>query len=164
MLKVVCNCGDCCNPYRSSYHKRPGDFRITDWIKMYSHMVRRAIISLVVLLACRPCASALDASLDISQYAHTVWKIRDGFARGPIYSVAQTPDGYLWLSTDYGLLRFDGVRAVHGNRRQASIFPSAKFGACSQRVMGRSGLARRKGSPVGRTASCYNMRSLARKL
>ncbi len=112
MLKVVCNCGDCCNPYRSSYHKRPGDFRITDWIKMYSHMVRRAIISLVVLLACRPCASALDASLDISQYAHTVWKIRDGFARGPIYSVAQTPDGYLWLSTDYGLLRFDGVRAV----------------------------------------------------
>src|SRR4029453_4719478 len=29
---------------------------------------------------------------------------------GAIFSVAQTPDGYLWLGTEFGLLRFDGVR------------------------------------------------------
>ena len=27
-------------------------------------------------------------------------------------AIAQTPDGYLWLGTEYGLLRFDGVRHV----------------------------------------------------
>jgi signal transduction histidine kinase/ligand-binding sensor domain-containing protein len=57
-------------------------------------------------------AFALDPSLDISQYAHTAWRIRDGFTRGSIETIAQTPDGYLWLGTDLGLLRFDGVRAV----------------------------------------------------
>jgi ligand-binding sensor domain-containing protein/signal transduction histidine kinase len=52
----------------------------------------------------------LDPALDVSQYAHTVWKIRDGFAKGAIRSIAQTPDGYLWLGTEFGLLRFDGIR------------------------------------------------------
>ena len=71
-----------------------------------------AIVGLAVLLASSVCAIALDPSLDISQYAHTAWTVRDGFAKGPIHSIAQTPDGYLWLGTEAGLLRFDGVRAV----------------------------------------------------
>src|SRR6202040_2595893 len=48
----------------------------------------------------------------VSQYAHTAWKVRDGFAKGGLHRIAQTPDGYLWLGTEFGLLRFDGVRAV----------------------------------------------------
>ena len=72
----------------------------------------KACISIAILLACCRCASALDPSLDVSQYAHTAWKIRDGFSKGIIYAIAQTPDGYLWLGTEFGLLRFDGVRAV----------------------------------------------------
>ena len=55
---------------------------------------------------------ALDPSLDISQYAHTAWTVRDGFSLGNIYAMAQTPDGYLWLGTEFGLFRFDGVRSV----------------------------------------------------
>jgi signal transduction histidine kinase/ligand-binding sensor domain-containing protein len=64
-----------------------------------------------VLSWCTP-AIALDPRLDVSQYGHTSWKIRDGFAKGPVRSIAQTSDGYLWLATELGLLRFDGVRAV----------------------------------------------------
>jgi len=64
------------------------------------------------LLAWCPSAFALNPSLDVSQYAHTSWKIRDGFTKGQIASIAQTPDGYLWLGTEFGLLRFDGVRNV----------------------------------------------------
>ena len=47
------------------------------------------------LLAWCPSAFALDPALDISQYAHTSWKIREGFTTGAITSIAQTPDGYL---------------------------------------------------------------------
>ena len=59
-----------------------------------------------------PCAFALNPALDINQYAHQAWTVRDGFFRGSIYAIAQMPDGYLWLGTDFGLERFDGVRSV----------------------------------------------------
>jgi len=82
-------------------------------------MVRRAIsttqakacAALIFLAGC-PCASALNSSLDVNQYAHTAWTVREGFFKGTITSIAQTPDGYLWLGTEFGLLRFDGVRYI----------------------------------------------------
>jgi signal transduction histidine kinase/ligand-binding sensor domain-containing protein len=72
----------------------------------------RAGVWVAGVLACCACAFALNPSLDVSQYAHTAWKVRDGFVKGAITSIAQTPDGYLWLGTEFGLVRFDGVRAV----------------------------------------------------
>jgi len=75
-------------------------------------MERRAAVAIGVLLACCPCASALNPSLDINQYAHKAWTVREGFFKGAITALAQTPDGYLWLGTGYGLFRFDGVRSV----------------------------------------------------
>jgi signal transduction histidine kinase/ligand-binding sensor domain-containing protein len=71
----------------------------------------RGGVALGMLLVC-PCALALNPALDISQYAHHAWRNSEGFAKGPINSIAQTADGYLWLGTDFGLLRFDGVRVV----------------------------------------------------
>jgi signal transduction histidine kinase/ligand-binding sensor domain-containing protein len=78
------------------------------------HKMKRAnsIIALVILLVFCPCAFALNPSLDISQYAHTAWKVGEALPSGAIRAIAQTPDGYLWLGTEFGLLRFDGVRAV----------------------------------------------------
>src|SRR5215472_10767236 len=76
---------------------------------------RAAFLRLLLACAAPLCARsvlALDPSLDISQYAHTAWKVRDGFTKGAIYAIAQTPDGYLWLGTEFGLFRFDGVRTV----------------------------------------------------
>jgi signal transduction histidine kinase/ligand-binding sensor domain-containing protein len=54
----------------------------------------------------------LNPGLDLNQYAHKSWTIREGFLKGIATSIAQTPDGYLWLGTEFGLLRFDGVRPV----------------------------------------------------
>src|SRR5262245_41879929 len=77
-------------------------------------MVRRAgaaAVLLAWLLMCPP-AQALNPTLDISQYAHTAWRIREGFFNSVINTMAQTPDGYLWLGTESGLLRFDGVNVA----------------------------------------------------
>jgi ligand-binding sensor domain-containing protein len=69
-------------------------------------------MALGIILACCPCVFALDPSLAISQYGHTAWTTRERFSKGTINAIAQTPDGYLWLGTEFGLLRFDGVRNV----------------------------------------------------
>src|SRR5580693_750711 len=90
-------------------------------------MERRAGIALGILLACCPCASALNPSLDINQYAHTAWTVRDGFFKGSIISIVQTPDGYLWLGTEFGLLRFDGVRAVPWQPPVSDYLPSSNI-------------------------------------
>jgi signal transduction histidine kinase/ligand-binding sensor domain-containing protein len=68
------------------------------------------IFGALSLLLWSPSALALDPSLDVSQYAHTAWQVREGFTKGYIRSIAQTPDGYIWLGTGFGLFRFDGVR------------------------------------------------------
>jgi hypothetical protein len=51
----------------------------------------RATIALIVVATLAPRAIALNRSLDVSQYAHTVWKASEGFSPGVISSIAQTP-------------------------------------------------------------------------
>jgi len=70
-----------------------------------------ATLSSIVWTWCS-CAFAQGPALSVSQYAHTTWKVRDGFFKGAVWAIAQSPDGYIWLGTEFGLLRFDGVRAV----------------------------------------------------
>jgi signal transduction histidine kinase/ligand-binding sensor domain-containing protein len=76
----------------------------------------RAGISLCVLLclllpvlAVSP-VWAVDPNRHISQYAHNSWTNQDGFLPGMANAIAQTADGYLWIGTSAGLVRFDGIR------------------------------------------------------
>ena len=76
------------------------------------HIFAQSVFLVCMLIAFGSSAFGLDPSLDINQYAHNSWKIRDGFTKSRIQTIAQTPDGYLWLGTEFGLLSFDGVKVV----------------------------------------------------
>jgi signal transduction histidine kinase/ligand-binding sensor domain-containing protein len=65
-------------------------------------------ISGFLLLLLTGTASALDPHRLISQYAHTTWRVQDGFPNSP-QMITQTSDGYIWIAGGGGLLRFDGV-------------------------------------------------------
>ena len=45
-----------------------------------------------------------------AQYGYDHWKVEDGLPQNIIRGISQTPDGYLWIATLDGLVRFDGVR------------------------------------------------------
>jgi signal transduction histidine kinase/ligand-binding sensor domain-containing protein len=66
---------------------------------------------LALLFWARP-AVALDPAMRISQYAHAAWRMQDGAFGGAPHAITQTADGYIWIGTDTGLVRFDGIRFV----------------------------------------------------
>src|SRR4029434_4467598 len=72
---------------------------------------------------------ALDPSLDITQYAHLAWTFRNGFSNGAVYTIAQTPDGYLWLGTASGVVRYDGARLTPLPLGRGQKLPNAASGA-----------------------------------
>ncbi|HWO30739.1 MAG TPA: two-component regulator propeller domain-containing protein, partial [Candidatus Acidoferrum sp.] len=68
---------------------------------------------------------AVDSSRHISQYGHTAWRIQDGVLSGAADAVTQTTDGYLWIGTRVGLVRFDGVRFVPWTPPDGNHLPSS---------------------------------------
>jgi ligand-binding sensor domain-containing protein len=72
----------------------------------------RAVFSRILVLSMLSCivshANALDAGKLFSQYIHDHWGQEAGFLGGNVNAIAQSIDGYLWIGTDRGLVRFDG--------------------------------------------------------
>jgi signal transduction histidine kinase/ligand-binding sensor domain-containing protein len=77
------------------------------------------IVAVLGVLA--PCP-LIHAAPWTPQYSITAWGHKDGLPSTFIYALAQTDDGFLWLGTADGLVRFDGVqfapwRSIHPNER-----------------------------------------------
>ena len=84
------------------------------------------LVFLLVALFC-PRVAALDSSRKISQYGHNMWRIQDGYLPAPPEAIAQTADGYLWVGTAAGLVRFDGVRFVPWTSPKGEKLPSGQI-------------------------------------
>ena len=82
------------------------------------HRARRVrATALLALALCAPSlALALDPGKNIDQYGHDTWTPQNGLPGEAVYHILQSRDGYLWLRTSAGLVRFDGARFV-------TIFP-----------------------------------------
>jgi ligand-binding sensor domain-containing protein len=77
--------------------------------------------ALVLLLVTSGSASALGPDKAVGQYVRDVWQTRDGLPMNTIWALAQTADGYLWVGTEEGLARFDGVRFVTFDRTNRGL-------------------------------------------
>src|SRR5580700_1696700 len=55
-------------------------------------------------------ATALDPNTRITQYRHNAWRVQEGAFESAPNAITQTADGYLWIGTDSGLVKYDGVR------------------------------------------------------
>ena len=98
---------------------------------MYA-FVKAGLASIAMLTA--SAAWAVNPATHITQYAHTAWRIQEGVFNGAPTAITQTADGYIWIGTENGLFRFDGVRFVSWadltNQRQLqSAEVSALLGA-----------------------------------
>ena len=62
-----------------------------------------------------------------AQYRFDLWTTDDGLPQNSVYSITQTPDGYIWLTTLDGLVRFDGVRFTVFNKNNQKNLPGNRF-------------------------------------
>ena len=85
------------------------------WLKQTRWTLIGIVLAGLVTDAC-----ALDPNRLPSQYVRGQWTTETGFPGGAVNGIAQTADGYLWIGTDRGLIRFDGF-----NFRPVSFAPVA---------------------------------------
>ena len=69
-------------------------------------------------------AQYLNPEKPITQFLHETWGADQGVPQGSINAIAQTPDGYLWLGTQEGLVRFDGLKFTVFDTKNVEAFQS----------------------------------------
>jgi ligand-binding sensor domain-containing protein/signal transduction histidine kinase len=72
-------------------------------------LCRRLLVASAMVSASSTAAYGLDPARALSQFVREEWGVERGFVGGVVRAIAETPDGYLWLGTDQGLVRFDGA-------------------------------------------------------
>ncbi len=80
---------------------------------------RWAAVLLLAALRSPDPAVALDPARPITQYRHEVWQEAEGLPQYTVNTIVQSREGYLWLGTFHGLVRFDGVEFVVFDRRNS---------------------------------------------
>ena len=75
---------------------------------------------------------ALDPAKTLTQYAHDSWTTQTGLPQNSVWAVAETRDGYLWIGTQEGLVRFDGTRFTVFDRENTPVFKSAEVTALAE--------------------------------
>ena len=78
----------------------------------------------LTLICCFNTAQALDTNRGPSDYTRDRWGEEQGFPGASVYSITQTPDGYLWLGTQRGLVRYDGVNFHLYGHEDSPLFPT----------------------------------------
>jgi hypothetical protein len=124
---TACN-SSCCERATKSFDATPSETPIMSRSSKIAKLdiPRMFLWCLVFFFFTRP-VDALDTSRQISQYGHTAWRIEDGVFAGAPNAMAQTTDGYLWIGTQSGLMRFDGVRFVSWRPPEGNELPSSRI-------------------------------------
>ncbi len=71
-----------------------------------------------ILAVPAPPALALDTARTLTQYQRRSWGTESGLPCSNVLSITQASDGYLWLGTEEGVVRFDGVRSQVFDRKK----------------------------------------------
>src|SRR6185436_17163180 len=71
-------------------------------------VVRFRVLVVVLALVGAGRIAALSSDRAITQYVRRAWTVEQGLPHGTVRGLVQTRDGYLWLATYEGLVRFNG--------------------------------------------------------
>lgn len=84
-------------------------------------VVRTAVVLALLFLAVHNTMTGA-ASPAAPNFATTSYRVRDGLPEDTVQAFTQTPDGYLWIGTSGGLVRFDGAHFMVLSNEQGPAF------------------------------------------
>ena len=98
-------------------------------------MRRRFIISVFAVIILVGQVYALDPHKKITRYKVDIWEIQQGLPQNSVYNIFQARDGYLWLATDGGAVRFDGVHFhVFDKSNVKQLTTNSVYAVCQDRT------------------------------
>ena len=68
----------------------------------------RGLLAIAMLLGCGLVAYGLEPSTPLANYGRQTWVMENGLPQNTVQALLQTTDGFIWLGTEVGLVRFDG--------------------------------------------------------
>jgi signal transduction histidine kinase/ligand-binding sensor domain-containing protein len=76
-----------------------------------------------LLLGFAPTGQALEPSTPLASYGRQAWGMENGLPQNTVQALVQTPDGFVWLGTEVGLVRFDGIGFQAFDRNSTPALP-----------------------------------------
>ncbi len=87
-------------------------------------MNKKKTIGFMLLIMCAFVLVALDPTKSINQYMFDTWNNKNGLPQSYVMAITQTKSGYIWIGTQEGVVRFDGVRMETYNTNNVAEFKS----------------------------------------
>src|ERR1044072_2792266 len=92
---------------------------------MGRHMgLRHLRVSAALLSLASTRALALDPNRSLNEFGHQAWLTENGLPQNTVQAIVQTHDGYLWIGTQEGLARFDGLNFAVFDKENTPAFKS----------------------------------------
>ncbi len=77
-----------------------------------------------VLLIWSGTANALDPERELSQFGVDAWLTENGLPQNTVHAITQTKNGYVWIATEGGLARYDGINFRIFDKQNTPELPS----------------------------------------
>lgn len=88
------------------------------------HRLKYFRVAAALLLLAGTRTPALDPTRNLKQFGHQIWLTENGLPQNTVQAIVQTNDGYLWIGTQDGLARFDGLNFTVFDKENTPAFKS----------------------------------------
>ena len=90
---------------------------------IHSSTKLRGLLAVALLLSCLPPVRALEPTTPLANYGRQLWGMENGLPQNTVQALAQTKDGFVWLGTEVGLVRFDGNSFAFFDKNSTPALP-----------------------------------------
>src|SRR3954470_19004973 len=99
----------------------------------HNKFISKAIVRFtIMLLLLHNFVLGLDPAEEVKHFGRTVWQTEKGLPQNTVHSIKQSRDGFIWIATEEGLARFDGINFLVFNKQNTPQIKSNDIRSVSE--------------------------------